>query len=172
MADWARLGPVHSHKWCEILTSGVFAAWVIENLSPGLEVLDLGCNAGYWCEWAAKKNLRPTGLDRERRLIELGQSVMASRSPDVKLVVGDLRDIDHAPLSANMLETPNPRKFSVEGGTGSDDVDELGGPADGGGDRSGGESGPPAVHGGGEAAGAARGRALHEAGRVERAAAA
>lgn len=35
------------------------------------------------------------------------------------------------PLSANMVETPNPRKFSVEGETGSQHVHDDGGPAGG-----------------------------------------
>src|SRR5436309_114085 len=75
-------------------------------------------------------------------------------------------------LSANMSETPTPRKFSVEGETGFEDVDQPGGRADGSGDRGGGEGGAAALHGRREAAGAARGGPLHEARRVERAVAA
>src|SRR5439155_9461367 len=71
-------------------------------------------------------------------------------------------------LSANMSETPTPRKFNVEGESGNEDVDQSGGPADGGGDGSGGEGGTAAVHGRREAAGAARGGRVHEARRVER----
>ena len=60
-------------------------------------------------------------------------------------------------LSANVRETPTPRKFSVEGETGFQHVHDDGGPAVGGGDRGGGEGAAAAVHGRREAAGAARG---------------
>ncbi len=87
-------------------------------------------------------------------------------------VVAHARRREGVPLSANVRETPTPRKFSVEGESGSEDVDQPGGPTDGGGDRGGGEGGPAAVHGRREAAGAARGGPLHEAGGVERVASA
>jgi len=68
------------------------------------------------------------------------------------VVAGNLRDATFLPtvcmtLSANVRETPTPRKFSVEGETGNEDVHDHGGGAVGAGDRGGGEGGAPAVHG-------------------------
>src|SRR5436309_466851 len=62
-----------------------------------------------------------------------------------------------------MLETPDPRKFSVEGESGYEDVDQPGGHTDRGGDRGGGEGGAAAVHGCREAAGQTAGAAEEEA---------
>src|SRR2546426_9462262 len=74
-------------------------------------------------------------------------------------------------LSANVDETPNPWKFSVEGESGIGDVHGHGDVTDDGGDRGGGEGAAAAIHGRREAAGAARGGRLPEGGRVERVAA-
>jgi uncharacterized membrane protein len=66
-----------------------------------------------------------------------------------------------SPLSANVDETPNPRKFSVKGESGFPDVHDDGGPAVGARDRSDGEGPAASVHGCREAAGAARSGPLH-----------
>jgi hypothetical protein len=81
-------------------------------------------------------------------------------------------EVPNQALSANMRETPIPRKFSVEGESGFEHVHDDGGPACGAGGRGYGEGPAATVHGRREAAGAARGAPLHEAGRGERAAAA
>src|SRR5437899_4561041 len=64
-------------------------------------------------------------------------------------------------LSANVDETPTPRKFSVEGESGFQDVHGHGDVRDDHGDRGGGEGAAAPVHGDGEAAGAEGGRWLH-----------
>ncbi|MGH7723854.1 MAG: multicopper oxidase domain-containing protein [Candidatus Eiseniibacteriota bacterium] len=68
------------------------------------------------------------------------------------------------PLSANVRETPTPRKFSVEGEVGISDVHESGGRCGGGSDRGAGEGQAAAIQRRGEDPHSEGSRGLHEAG--------
>ena len=52
-ADARRWGIVHSAKWMEILSGGVLAVTVLRAINAEKELIDLGCNAGYWTSWAS-----------------------------------------------------------------------------------------------------------------------
>jgi 2-polyprenyl-3-methyl-5-hydroxy-6-metoxy-1,4-benzoquinol methylase len=92
MATRSRVGPVHSARWCEILTSGMFALWALRAFVNGGRVLDLGCSIGFWAEWAARDGFDVSGIDLEPRLVELGSAMLRSHESPVTLRTADVLD--------------------------------------------------------------------------------
>ena len=70
------LGPVHSTKWSEILTSGLWAHLVLRDLRISGRILDAGCNAGYWTTWESRFRSHPVvGIDCVASVIQLGKTM-------------------------------------------------------------------------------------------------
>jgi SAM-dependent methyltransferase len=88
ISDRRRLAAVHSTKWTEILTSGVWAHLVIESLDQRGRILDAGCNAGYWTTWQASRySSEVVGIDRIGSIVELGRSRMEAAGLQGRLEV-------------------------------------------------------------------------------------
>ncbi len=95
MSDRRRLGAVHSTKWAEILTSGVWAQLVLSDLCPTGTVLDAGCNAGYWTTWAAgQREAEVVGVDRVESAVRLGRERITATRLRGRLELAEYEDAD------------------------------------------------------------------------------
>ena len=89
--DQNRFGSIHSTKWMDILSSGVWATRVVEALKPDAAVLELGCHGGYWCSWlAARGDRRVVGMDVSGAAIAFGRKLLPVRR-GFELVEADIR---------------------------------------------------------------------------------
>lgn len=100
IAHDGRFGLGHSAKWCQILTSGVWAAAMLRELVPMGPVVDLGCNAGYWTSWVSQFRGNPViGIDYSEPIIEYGRRRLREAQLPGELRVGDF------------TEMPRPKRF-------------------------------------------------------------
>lgn len=68
----------------------------IESLSlePGAELLDIACGAGDHCIEFARRELKVTGFDISKRLIEVAKERAKEDGVEVNFLIGDMRKMD------------------------------------------------------------------------------
>ncbi|MGY5862321.1 MAG: class I SAM-dependent methyltransferase, partial [Candidatus Thorarchaeota archaeon] len=64
------------------------------SLEPGMELLDIACGAGDHCIEFAKRELKVTGFDISKRLIEVAKERAKEDGIEVDFLIGDMRKMD------------------------------------------------------------------------------
>lgn len=117
-SDW--LGPLHQHEGAEQYTSKkviprkifIGANWLLEKISTGDSVLDVGCYGGYLYDWLIERSANRfiyTGVD-----VHIHEGVEAHRSSDARFVKSDIlrytERSDYVFCARVLLHQPDPIK--------------------------------------------------------------
>lgn len=93
---------LRSHRW---RTAENSARYLLEHLSPGLELLDVGCGPGTLTAELAKRVApgRAIGIDRVPSIVEEARSPVASGPANLEFAVGDAYSLDFADASFDVV---------------------------------------------------------------------
>ncbi|MDQ3384910.1 MAG: methyltransferase domain-containing protein [Actinomycetota bacterium] len=93
---------LRSHRW---RTAENSAGYLLDHLRSGMDLLDVGCGPGTLTVDLARRTApgRTVGIDVAAEAVAAARDHVAATGVPVELVVGDLRDVDLAPRSFDVV---------------------------------------------------------------------